>query len=377
MQLATRLIHEHKVSHESRAVTPPLILSTTFERGENGTDYPGGYLYSRYDTPNRHSLELKLASMEAGTEAICFSSGLAASAALFQTLKPGDHLILADDTYFAIRSQLDQLFSAYQISYTLTDLTHPSRVENAIQPNTRMIWAETPSNPLLKISDIEAIANIAKSKNCILVVDNTWATPYSTNPIILGADIVLHSTTKYLGGHCDLLGGVLICKEQNERTTFLRNIQKLGGAVPSAFDCWLLNRSLSTFSARMNLHCNNALELALYLESRAEIEKVFYPGLPSHPQHLIALKQMKNGFGGMMSILVKGGQSNALKLAGNLQLFTHATSLGGVESLIEHRKSVEGPGSATPDHLLRISVDIEAIQDLIDDFNQALKTLSA
>jgi cystathionine gamma-synthase len=190
--------------------------------------------------------------------------------------------------------------------------------------------------------------------------------------LLLGADVVLHSTTKYLGGHSDLLGGALVCKEENQLYLQLRAIQKYVGAVPSAFDCWLLCRSLTTFSARMEIHCRNGLALATFLESRPEIEKVYYPGLPSHPQHTIALKQMQNGFSGMLSVLVKGNQENALKLASILKLFKHATSLGGVESLIEHRKSVEGPSSATPENLLRISVGIEDVRDLMSDFEQAM-----
>lgn len=375
MELATRIIHEDNIKDNSGAVMSPIVLSTTFERGEDGISYPGGYFYSRYDNPNRHSLESKLTKMENGTACVSFASGLAAATAVFQSLKSGDHIIIPDDTYFSIRTILDEMFSGFGVSYTLVDMSDLTKLEAALQSNTKLVWMETPSNPLIKVTDIAAAVEIAKAHNCFTVVDNTWATPFYTRPIELGVDIVLHSTTKYLGGHSDILGGALIFKESNERYNFIKATQKLAGAVPSPFDCWLLCRSLTTFVARMPIHANNAMQLALYLESNEKIERVLYPGLPSHPQHEIAKKQMSNGFGGMLSILVKGDRATALKLASSLKLLTHATSLGGVESLIEHRKSIEGALSPTPDNLLRISVGIENINDLIADFEQALDSI--
>lgn len=372
MELSTKLIHEHNVKDNNGAVMAPIVLSTTFERGDDGTSYPSGFIYSRFDNPNRQSLEQKLAAMENGSSCVSFASGLAAATAVFQSLKTGDHIILPDDTYFSIRSILEILFINFGLSFTLVDMNDLAEVEASIQPNTKLIWMETPSNPLIKVADIKAVVAIAQKHNCFTVADNTWATPFYTNPVDLGVDIVLHSTTKYLGGHSDILGGALIFKENNQRYEFIRNYQKLGGAVPSPYDCWLLCRSLATFTARMPIHSNNAMQLAAYLETHPKIERVLYPGLPSHPSHEIAKKQMKNGFGGMLSILVKGGQTEALKLASSLKLFTHATSLGGVESLIEHRKTIEGPASATPDNLLRISVGIEDIRDLLKDFEQTL-----
>lgn len=353
----------------------PIILSTTFERGDDGISYPSGYFYSRYDNPNRHSLELKIAGMEEGTGCVSFASGLAAATAVFQSLKTGDHVLLPDDTYFSIRSILDTMFSGFGVSYTLVDMTNLAQLEQSIQPNTKLVWMETPSNPLLKITDIKAVVDIAQAHGCFTVADNTWATPYYTKPLTLGVDIVLHSTTKYMGGHSDILGGALVFLEENERSMFIRACQKLGGAVPSPYDCWLLCRSLATFAARMPIHSTNAMALAQYLETHPAIERVVYPGLPSHPQHAIAARQMQNGFGGMLSILVKGDRSKALQLAGSLQLFAHATSLGGVESLVEHRKSIEGEQSLTPDNLLRISAGIEDSKDLIADFEQALAAL--
>jgi cystathionine gamma-synthase len=375
MDLSTRLIHESNVKHESGAVTPPLVLSTTFERGQDGLSFPEGYIYSRYDNPNRQSLEHKLALMENGVACISFSSGLAAATSVFQSLKTGDHIIMPDDAYFSMYNIINHLFVNFGLTFSKVDMTDLNQLQSAIQPNTKLIWMETPSNPLLKVTDIEAVATIAKQHNCFTVADNTWATPYYTQPLELGVDIVLHSTTKYLGGHSDILGGALIFKETNERFEFIKNVQKYGGAVPSPHDCWLLCRSLATFTARMDVHSKNAMQLAQYLESHPKIEKVLHPGLPSHPQHKVAKKQMKNGYSGMLSILVKGKREDVLKLASNLKLFTHATSLGGVESLIEHRKSVEGDASLTPDNLLRVSVGIESVKDLMDDFEQALRSV--
>lgn len=375
MDLATRLIHESNVKHESGAVTPPLVLSTTFERGEDELSFPQGYIYSRYDNPNRHSLEEKLTLMENGAACVSFSSGLAAATAVFQSLKTGDHIIMPDDAYFSMYNIISHLFANFGITFTKVDLTDLKQLQSAIQLNTKLIWMETPSNPSLKVTDIAAVVGVAKQHNCFTLADNTWATPYYTQPLELGVDIVLHSTTKYLGGHSDLLGGALIFKTMDERYEFIRNVQKYGGAVPSPHDCWLLCRSLATFTARMDVHAANAMQLAQYLETHSKIEQVLYPGLPSHPQYAVAAKQMKNGYSGMLSILVKGGRAEALQLAHHLKLFTHATSLGGVESLVEHRKSVEGDASLTPDNLLRVSVGIESVKDLIADFEQALTAI--
>ncbi len=372
MKLATKIIHEDNVKHESGAVMSPIIMSTTFERGDDQVSFPNGYIYSRYDNPNRHALETKLMKMEQGVACLSFASGLAASVAVFQSLKSGDHVVLPDDTYFAIRRILDTLFVDFGLTFSLVDMCDLEAVSNAIQSNTKLIWMETPSNPLIKVTDIAAIVEIAQKHHCFTVADNTWATPYYTQPCMFGVDIVLHSTTKYLGGHSDILGGALVFKEVNEKYEFIKSHQRYSGSVPSPFDCWLLCRSLSTFTARMAIHSSNAMQLGTYLETRPQIEQVLYPGLTSHPQHSIAAKQMIGGFSGMMSVLVKGGRAEALAICKNLKLFTHATSLGGVESLIEHRKSVESIDSNTPDNLLRISVGIEAIEDLINDFEQAL-----
>lgn len=375
MELSTQLIHGAKLYDPTGAVAPPLILSTTFERGPDGISYPGGFKYSRHDNPNRQQLEQKLAALEGGAACVCFSSGLAAAATLLQSLHSGDHILLPDDTYFAIRAQLDALFAHVGIRYTLVDMTNPEALAAAFQPNTRLVWIETPSNPLLKITDITAVVQLAQQHQCFTVADNTWATPYHTRPLELGVDVVLHSTTKYLGGHSDILGGALVFARADARYEWVRNAQQLGGAVPSPFECWLLNRSLATFAARMPIHNANAAALANYLQQHPAVEQVLYPGLATHPGHAIAARQMRNGFGGMLSILLRGNRDTALRVAGALHYFAHATSLGGVESLVEHRKSVEGPDAATPDNLLRISVGIEAINDLIADWEQALRSV--
>ncbi len=368
----TQAIHTGHFADASRAVMPPIVLSTTFERGEDGLSFPSGYMYSRYDNPNRHALEEKLKALEGGSECITFASGLAAAMAIFQSLGTGSHLILPDDLYFGVRNILEKLYRPWGLSFTAVDMTNLAEVEQAITSTTKLIWTETPSNPQLKLTDLAAIASIAKAHQLLTVCDNTWGTPYFQQPFSMGIDIVHHSTTKYLGGHSDILGGALIFKESSDMSELVRNFQKIGGAVPSPFECWLLNRSLATFYARMPIHASNAMQLATYLSQHPKIEKVMYPGLPHNEYYPLAQKQMKNGFGGMLSILVKGGQSAALSVASGMKIIRHATSLGGVESLIEHRKSVEGELSKSPENLLRVSVGIEHIDDLIADFEQVL-----
>jgi cystathionine gamma-synthase len=371
--IATNLIHSSNISHDSGAVMSPIILSTTFERGEDGISFRDNYLYSRYDNPNRRSLEQKLIELEHGVACITFSSGLSAATSIFHSLKSGDHIIMPDDCYFGVIKILNKLYSHWGLTYSLVDMTNLESLEKAFTTRTKIVWIESPSNPSLKVTDIEKVVSIAKTKNCITVMDNTWATPYFINPLNFGVNIVLHSTTKYLGGHSDILGGALIFAEENNTYNFIKEYQKLAGPCPSPFDCWLLCRSLSTFAARMPIHATNAIGLASYLENHSKVEKVLYPGLVSHPQHEVAKKQMTKGFGGMLSILIGGGQEEAIVVTQRLKLFKHATSLGGVESLIEHRKSVEGIESKTPDNLLRVSVGIENLEDLINDFKQALK----
>ncbi|WP_285008075.1 trans-sulfuration enzyme family protein [Pedobacter faecalis] len=350
-------------------VTSPINLSTTFFRNEDG-GYSGGHMYSRISNPNRTALEKALSALEGGADACAFSSGNTAGMAVFQALPAGSHVIAPDDMYWGFKKQLLTMFNE-TLEFDFADMTSSEAIESCIKPNTALIWIETPSNPLLKITDITATAKIAKRFGLILVCDSTFASPCLQHTLALGADIVMHSSTKYIGGHSDVLGGALITATQNEFWDKIRNIQQVGGAVPSPFDCYLLLRSIKTLPYRMRGHCDNGLALAKFLEQHPAIDEVFYPGLANHPQHEIARSQMK-AFGGMLSVLLKGGAQKAKAVVNKVELFAQATSLGGVESLIEHRASIEGPDTKTPQNLIRISAGLEHIDDLIRDLTQAL-----
>ncbi|HKG06874.1 MAG TPA: aminotransferase class V-fold PLP-dependent enzyme [Pedobacter sp.] len=356
----------------TKDVTPPINLSTTFLRDADG-GYSGGHMYSRVSNPNRSALEKALTDLENGADACAFSSGNTAGMSLFQALTPGSHIIAPDDMYWGFKKQLQTIFKD-TLEIDFIDLTDTKNIEAFIRENTVLIWLETPSNPLLKITDVEAIAQISKANNLILACDSTFASPCLQNPISLGADIVMHSSTKYIGGHSDVLGGALITAKKDAFWEKVRNIQQTGGAVPAPFDCYLLLRSIKTLPYRMRGHSANGLALAQYLQKHAKIEAVYYPGLETHPQHDIAKRQM-SGFAGMLSVLVKGGEAQARKVVNNVKLFAQATSLGGVESLIEHRASVEGPDTKTPQNLIRISAGLEHIDDLIRDLEQALTSV--
>ena len=370
MKIETIAIHAgNKVDSASKAVIQPISLSTTFERGADG-GYPGGYIYTRADNPNRSSLEQVLYQLEGGADACAFSSGNAAGGCVFQALEPGSHIIAPADMYHGLRNQINEVFKGiHEVTYA--DMTDLAAVEKAVKPSTRLIWIETPSNPLLKISDIRALVEIARKNNILVACDNTFATPLFQRPIELGCDLVMHSTTKYLGGHSDVLGGALITREKNDFWKRIRSIQELYGAVPSPLDCYLTVRGIKTFPYRMRAHAENAQKIADFLNQHPNVERVYYPGLESHPGHHIVKEQM-HGTGGMLSFLVNGGISQALKVANSVKIFTQATSLGGVESLLEHRASIEGPGTTTPQNLLRVSVGIENVDDLIADLDQAL-----
>jgi cystathionine gamma-synthase len=370
MRIETIAIHAgNKIDATTKAVIQPIVLSSTFERGENG-DYPGGFIYSRSDNPNRKSLENVLAVLENGAEASAFATGNAAGMAVFQALAPGSHIICPDDMYHGLRNQLKILFKDI-LTIDFIDLSNLELILQSIKRETKLIWAETPSNPLLKLCDIAAIAQIAKDHQLIFAVDNTFASPYCQQPLNLGADIVMHSTTKYLNGHSDVTGGILITKTADDFWLKIKAVQNLGGAVPSPFDCYLVTRGIKTLPYRMRGHVANAQALASFLENHDAVEAVFYPGLTSHPQHEMAKKQM-SAFGGMLSFLLKDGEEKAKQVVNGLKIFTQATSLGGVESLIEHRYSVEGPDSNTPKNLLRVSVGLEHIDDLIQDLESVL-----
>lgn len=371
---STRAVHAGRIEDlTTGAVVNPLFLSTTFERGPEGQIAPKGHLYARLSNPNRSALEKLLADLEGGTEAFAFSSGMAAVDAVFQTvLKSGDHVIIPDDNYHGVVHLLKTQYPRWNVSFSEADTSDPAALESAILPQTKLIIVETPSNPLLKITDIAAVSKIARARGIMTACDNTWATPFLTRPLELGIDIVIHSSTKYFGGHSDILGGALVIGAQPELSSVIRNYQSIAGAVQSPFDCWLLVRSIATLPLRLERQCRSAQMIADALQDHPNIEKVFYPGLKNHPGHQTAAAQMNKGFGGMLSVLVRGGQSEAMKVASGLKLFRHATSLGGVESLIEHRLSAEGVNARSAANLLRISVGIEDPQDLIRDLMQAV-----
>lgn len=352
-------------------VSVPLYLSTTFVRNADGS-YNNDFLYSRSNNPNRQILEQSLSVLEGGEICYTFSSGMAAISAIFQSLSPGDHVLLPDDVYYNVYMLITEVFERWGLKFSVVDMSNKNEVLSAITNNTKLIWVETPSNPQLKITDIKEISDIAKKNDILLAVDNTWLTPVLLKPLDLGADIVMHSTTKYFGGHSDVLGGCVILKENNDIAQKIHHIQSLSGGVPSPFDCWLISRGIQTLHLRVTAQTKTAKKLAKFLKNHPNIEKVNYPGLKSHPQFDVAKKQMTNGFGAMLSILIKGNTKTAHKIANKLKIFTTATSLGGVESLVEHRKSVEGVNSKTPENLLRISVGLENVNDLIEDWNQAL-----
>jgi cystathionine gamma-synthase len=373
MKIETIAIHAgNSIDEHTKAAIQPITLSTTFERGEDG-DYPGGYVYSRADNPNRKSLENVIGQLEGAESAAAFSSGNAAGAAVFQALGPGVHIIAPDDMYHGLRNQLLQVFHGI-VEVDFIDLSNLESVKNAIRHNTKLIWIETPSNPLLKICDIQAIVKIAKDNGVMVVCDNTFSTPMLQRPLELGCDLVMHSTTKYLGGHSDVIGGALATLKDDDFWKKIRNVQVLSGAVPAPFDCYMTVRGIKTLPYRMRAHTENAMQIANFLNAHPGVEKVYYPGLTDHKGHEIAKKQMSS-FGGMLSFLVKGGSDEARKLVNSVEIFTQATSLGGVESLIEHRASVEGPETKTPQNLIRVSVGLENPSDLIDDLKHALSKI--
>jgi cystathionine gamma-synthase len=373
MKIETRAVHAgRKPEAGSRDVTPAIHLSTTFQKADDGS-LPGGFLYSRSDNPNRAALEEALASLEEGAAALAFSSGNAATSGLLRALSPGDHVIAGEDVFYGTAILLNSL-AAWGLKHTLVDMGDPANVERALTPATKLIWLETPSNPLLHVTDIRAMVAIARKANALVACDNTWATPLFQLPLALGADVVMHSVTKYLSGHSDVLSGALVFRETGPLLEKIRAIQREGGAVPSPFECWLALRGLQTFPYRVRAQSRSAQQIAEFLadQPKSKIEAVHYPGLPSHSGHKVAAAQMSS-FGGMLSIQVKGGQKEAFQLVAGAKLFTHATSLGGPHSLIEHRASVEGATTRSPVNLLRLSIGLEHPDDLIDDLEQALR----
>src|SRR5215469_13265624 len=374
--LNTLCVHAaHVPDAATGAVAEPIHLSTTFERNADGS-YPRGYRYSREGTPNRTALEACLTSLEGGAGAAAFASGLAANMAVLELLASGDLLVASQEGYYGSLKQFSVFAERRGAHLALVDFTDTAAVEAALDSRAhraRLLWIETPANPLLTIVDLHQLAALGHAAGALVVCDNTFATPVCQRPFDFGVDIVVHSATKYLGGHGDVLAGVVAVRESGAVLEGLHEWQRMAGAALAPFDCWLLRRSLATLALRVRAQCAGALRVAEFLADHAGIEQVFYPGLREHPGHAIAAAQMPGGFGAMLSVCVAGGEATAMRVAGRTRLFTRATSLGGVESLIEHRASIEGPGTRTPKNLLRLSVGVEEPEDLIADLEQALK----
>jgi cystathionine gamma-synthase len=373
-RLETLAVHAAASSDPTTgAVAAPIHLSTTFERAPDGS-FPSGNSYIRDNNPNRRAVEACLAQLEGGASCLAFASGMAATMAVFQSLAPGDHVVAPEVAYYGTGKLLRDHFSGWGLRSTFVDMTDLAAVKAGLGPDTRLVWIETPSNPLISVTDIAAVVRLAHEAGALVVCDNTWSTPLLQQPLALGVDLVMHSTTKYLGGHSDVMGGALIARSGLPLVERLRFLQVNGGAVPAPFDCWLLLRGIRTLSARMRVHCENAMAVAQHLAAHPSVERVHYPGLASDPGHAVARAQMRQ-FGGMLSFVVPGGRAAAFAVAARLKLFTRATSLGGPESLIEHRASIEGAATRAPEGLLRCSIGLEHPDDLIADLEDALRTV--
>jgi cystathionine gamma-synthase len=373
MKFETLAIHAGRTGGQGTgAIREPIQLSTTFERDADGS-YPLGYTYPRVGNPNRASLERAVAALEGGHDAVAFASGSAATLAVFALVSPGGRIVCGSDTYHGTSKQLRELAPRWGVEVEFVDTRDLDRVAQALSARTTLLWFETPTNPMLQVSDIAALVAVAHAGGALVGCDNTFASPVLQNPLALGVDLVMHSSTKYLGGHSDLLGGVVVAREAGRELARLRDYQSTAGSVPSPFDCWLVLRSLPTLPIRVRAQAAGALAVAQFLASHAHVERVHYAGLPGHAGHEIARRQMRGGFGAVLSAEIVGGRERAMEVAARVQLFTRATSLGGVESLIEHRASMEGPHSRTPDSLLRLSIGLEHPDDLIADLRQALE----
>lgn len=371
----TRAIHVgQEPDPTTGAVITPIYQTATYAQEDVGVTK--GFDYSRTANPTRTALEQCLASLEGGDYGLAFASGMGAITTLMFLLKSGDHVVVCDDAYGGTYRLFHRVLEDFGLVFTFVDMTDLDVTARALRPNTKMLWIETPTNPLLKVVDIAALAVLGKEQSALTVVDNTFASPYLQQPLALGADIVVHSTTKYLGGHSDVVGGAIITSNAQvfERLKFLQNA---AGAVPGPFDCWLVLRGVKTLALRMERHSENAVRVARFLESHPRVERVIYPGLESHPQHELALKQMR-AFGGMVSFIPKGGAEQARKIARTTRLFTLGESLGAVESLIEvpaamTHLSVQGSPLEVDPALIRLSVGIEHHEDLLADLAQALE----
>jgi cystathionine gamma-synthase len=357
------------------AVAVPIYQTSTYKQDGVG-GLREGYEYSRSGNPTRAALESAMAALESGARGLAFASGLAAEDALFRTVcRPGDHVILPGDAYGGTFRLVARVLANWGLEYTAVPLDDVEAVRAAVRSSTKIVWCETPTNPLLGVADIAALAQVAHDAGALLVVDNTFASPYLQQPLALGADVVVHSTTKYLGGHSDVVGGALVAAdlEVGEQLAFHQNSM---GAVAGPFDAWLVLRGIKTLGVRMDRHCSNARQIVSFLSDHPAVSSVLYPGLPSHPGHAVAARQMRD-FGGMVSFRLRGGEETALKVCGLTSVFTLGESLGGVESLIEHparmtHMSVVGSPLEVPADLVRLSVGIENVEDLLDDLASAL-----
>ena len=369
------------VDEATRAITPPIHVSTTYLRDADN-QYRTGRIYARADNPAFDQAEAVLARLEHGAQAALFASGMAAATAVFQSLAPGDHVLAPQVMYWSLRNWLMNFATQWGLQIELIDMSSPAAVQAAIRPRkTKLVWLETPANPLWTVSDIAAIAAIAHAADARLAVDSTSATPVLSQPLQLGADIVMHAATKYLGGHSDLIAGALVTRVDDDAWKRIKAVRAQLGATLGSFESWLLLRGMRTLYLRVQQASNSAQRIAEHFASHEHVHAVLYPGLRSDPGHAVAARQMSGGFGGMLSIRVKagghggerGGEAAAIATAAQVQIWKRATSLGGVESLIEHRASVEGAGTPAPADLLRLSVGIEDCGDLIADLEQALR----
>jgi cystathionine gamma-synthase len=373
MRLETKAIHVGRgIDASTGAISIPLHTSTTFERGADGS-FRSGFEYIRDANPTRNAFESAMAALEGGKAAIAFASGMAAIAAVFEAHpSKGNRIVVPDDMYFGIRSLIDETDFGRRFEFVAVDMRDLDALRTAATAApTGLVWIETPSNPLIRVVDVRAVCNIAHEAGAKAVVDNTWATPVLQRPLELGADAVMHSATKYIGGHSDLMAGVVVLQDASPIERSLRMIQRHKGSVAAPFDCWLALRGLQSLPVRMRAHCDGARKVAEALCEHPAVEIVLFPGLPDDPGHALATRQM-SGYGGMLSFIVRGGGDAAMTVAARLKLVVRATSLGGTHSLIEHRASVEGPKSMAPAGLLRLSVGLEHPQDIIDDLYQAL-----
>lgn len=360
------------VDEKTRAITPAIHVSSTYLRDPDN-QYRSGRVYARADNPAFDQAEAVMAQLEEGAQAALFASGMAAATAVFQALSPGDHVLAPKVMYWSLRNWLMNFATRWGLNVELIDMTDPAAVQAAVRPGvTKLVWIETPANPLWTVTDIAATAEIAHAAGALVAVDSTVPSPVLTRPLTLGADIVMHAGTKYLNGHSDLVAGVLVTREDSEYWRRVKMVRAQIGGTLGSFEAWLLLRGMRTLYLRVRAASQSAQRIAEHFHGHPLVEAVLYPGLPSAHGHAVAARQMQGGFGGMMSIRAKGGEAAAIATAANVELWKRATSLGGTESLIEHRASVEGAGTPAPPDLLRLSVGIEDAGDLIADLEQAL-----